>query len=327
MFNIYKKIYVTTTKEVDLIHNRVIVLHDQFKDVVFDQLASPHDITQQGLIYNSPMFEKLLQDYFSNDLSNFYNWLNTQEKLKIACSQSQYMKLLCYILLELQTTFNITDNHIRYILDNHKFNQFLHNHGELLDLKGTMQYIRKQYKICGNLYTKNDVSILPFEIVYALYKWKYITKTAANKKIKIIAPLLLQGQLQDLFESVKVAISKSPIVLQKFCKNPKIKTIDQRIKAINNNPILTKALLKNSKFDLTNKQELDSVVELSHIVIDNDLDFDLQPETEKAELQFFYDLYTTCDITIIEKAKYNFLSTGFIQSKSSKFDSSLIINT
>ena len=107
--------------------------------------------------------------------------------------------------------------------------------------------------------------------------------------------------------------------------DPSITSVDDIIKAIFTNPLLTK-LFCNEVYTVEDV-DLPDVKRLCSIIIAKDFDFDSQPEVDQQELDFFFDLYEQKDIDVIETAKFNFLSTGMVASRQAKFNTGLIMTT
>lgn len=325
MFNVRNKIYVTTGLEVDLVYNRVIVVDPGFDEVVFDIQADPLDSTSVGLLFKATSLDILITEQFNDSWSDFYDFLVGEEKLYIVTNEDDYTKLYARILLEMQDTYGIAGGHLDELLEYQRLKEFLMG-DRLPAFKAMYDTVLATETPEGNLFSSTDAISLPAEMAYAFYKWGYITKDLADAKIATLAPLLLQGQVQNIMGGFKSALGKSTAVLQAYLNDNTIDTVDDIIAAVDSNPILRKGVLEGSNFDLTDAAELAEVVTLCELIIDNDFDYDANPAVDKAEFQLFVDLFNTGDVDIIDAAKYNFMATGFAESRSNKFNSVLMMN-
>ena len=324
MFNVKQKIYVTNDHEVDFVIDRAVLMHADYTDVVFEFWADPDDITSKGLVGKGDTFEDILVNLFNNSIEGFFNWLNAEEDLFLVTDIVNYTKLYSIYLLELQETFGITDAHLDVMIDCQRIKDYFRGN-DLIDFASVFDATKASHVPVGTLFTADDVSALPFEVVFALYKWGYITKAVATPKVAIISERLLEGQVHSLLESVKVILGNSPTILNEFVGGTSIVTIEDMIAAIEGDNLLRTAFRGDCLFNYADPAERAEVMRLCEIAINNEMDFDARPDVDLQEIQMFERLYVDQDIDIIDEARENFVKTGFIASRNNKFNGLLMM--
>ena len=337
MFNIKKKIYVAHADEyIDLMYERSLVLHKKFPSLdSFDR--TNEDTSLKGAIGAFSNLNELLILKFEGDIKKFHEFLNVEEDLLIIADADDYGTLYAHMLLELQNDFGVSDENIKKMIDNQRLKDFFQGSETMRkfmyaqnandsSLERVINKVKASYQPTGQMF--RAISQLPFEVIYAMYKWGNITKTQANGKISEIAGPLLIGQIHNIIEQAKVAVGSDLTIMADYMEQD-IRSVDDVIKVIFNYPLLTKLFCTKEDgvvdVDLSNANDLADIKRLCSIIIDKDMDFDSQPEVDQQELDFFFELYEKQDIDVIDSAKFNFISTGMIATKQEKFNTGLIM--
>lgn len=337
MFNVKKKIYVAHEDElIDMMYERFVVLGDRYETNEFVSFDDTRINTQQtGCVFRYDDLDQMIEQEFDGKVEGFYKFLEKEQNLTIVVTEPDYAKLYAWMCKELIASYNMKEGKAVRMLTTQRIKDFLSSNGPISEfcagsISGVSAFenIWKDefdaYKPTRKLF--GVVHELPFEVAYALYKWGNITKTQANTKINVMARHLLEGQIHNLIESAKLAMYQLPDIVVRYLNNEDIQTVDDMILAIKTHDFLSRVFTENLDIDLQNADDLAEIKKLCNIIIDLDMDYDSQPEIDRAELQFYFDLYDKKDIDIIDNAKFNFLSTGTVASKNVKFNSALVMS-
>jgi len=338
MFNIKKKIYVVQNSElVDLMYERSIIMHPDFRGVsvpTFEGIED--DVTARGVVFVESSLNDAIENVFGGDWQKFHDFLLREEDLQIVVSEHDYVKLFKMVQSELSKTFGVSNANLKKMRDAQILKDYMSGNALMSTFCKTggfeQVYNATEYTALGKLY--GNIFELPFEVAYVLYKWGNISELQVNVKIAALAEGLLLGQIHNLVESAKVALGASPALLQQFLDDDTIESVDDIMSAIEGNALL-KELFRHEcvgghhgdiPFDLTNADTIAELKRFCYAAIDNELDYDSQPDVDKAEIDFFFDLNEKKDVAVLENAKYNFISTGLISSKAEKFNSILLMS-
>jgi len=338
MFNIKKKIYVVHEDEkIDMMYERYIVLHSRFKSMTKFEGAED-DISIKGVVFNYNNIDEMLKVRFDDNVKNFHDVLNKEENLLIIANTNDYARLYMEMQMELKQDFGISEEKLKYMRDTQRMKDFflgsLSMRNFCLALKPNDSAFER---VCDKVKTSyipttklfRSLPELPFEIIYAMYKWGNISKTQANVKIAEIAGPLLLGQIHNTVEQCKIILPVVPEIMQEFMDDDSITSVDDIIKTIYDDNLLTRLFCHSyagfGNINLDDNAEMDLIKKLCSIIILNDMDFDSQPEIDQQEIDFFFELYEKKDIDVIDNAKFNFISTGMVASRQQKFNVGLIM--
>ncbi len=335
MFNIKKKIYVAHEDEyVDFMHERCIVLHSHFKSLeTVDNIEEETDLKGVVGCYNN--YEMMLDNKFDGLVTNFHDFLNKEENLLIIASRKDYARLYMEMQLELESDFGVTEENLEHMRDLQRFKDFFLGSKEMRKFcypgkrkdsafDRVCKTTKKTYKPTGRLF--RNVTQLPLEVIFALYKWGNISKTQANTKIANVATPMLISEIDIIIESGRIALTHSPAILQEYLGDDSIKVTDDCIKAIFADPLLLKLFSgEDSDVDLGDAEEVVAVKRLCSIIISKYEELELQPEVDQGELDFFFELYEKKDIDVVDKARVNLINTGMVATRQGKFNTGLIM--
>lgn len=334
MFNIKNKIYVAHNDElVDLMYERSIILHSHWTAASeFDGLTE--DNKQKGIMATYASYEAMLKLKFEDDVNAFHEFLNTEEDLLIVVTKDDYARLYMEIQLELGNDFGISDDNLETMRDLQRLKDFFLGTADIRKFcyaqrKGDSSFdrvcknVKESYSPTGVLF--RNLTHLPLEVIYAMYKWGNISKKqATNKLLEVILPMLV-SEIDIILESGRIALTSSPEILQEFTGED-IQTTDDVINVIFKQPLLTK-LFCNEQTDINfdDAAEVASVKKLCSIIINKYSDLELQPEVDQEELDFFFEIFETKNIDVIEKARVNLINTGMLATRQGKFNVGLIM--
>lgn len=335
MFNIKKKIYVVHDDEyVDFMYERCLVLHTQFGSV-----NAADDITenkeQKGVVGSFKNYDHLLKSKFNDDVSKFHEFLDGEDNLLIVVKKLDYARLYMEMQLELHKTYGVTYKNLTKMRDLQRQKDFMQGSKDMRKLcvaqsegdsvfDRTAAATKKNYKPTNKMF--GNVTELPLEVIYALYQWGNISKKQANTKIAQIAGPLLTSEVDIILESGRIALYLSTDVLKSYTDNHDIQTSDDALMAIFRDPFLTNMFCSNdTTIDYSNKEEVAAVKKLCNIIINKFIEFNLQPEVDQQELDFFFELFDKKDIEVINKGRVNIINTGLLATRQSKFNSGLIM--
>jgi hypothetical protein len=327
MFNIRRKVYVALDPEVDFSTSRTIIMHKQLNSDYFEFNADMYGSkTSIGVCTKGESFADVAKREFKRDYIRFMTWLSQEEKLLVVTDADSYKRMLSVHLLYLQYSFKLTNEELDKIVEYQMLKDYIQDNSKI-DFTTVFNLMRTEYNPTGKLHPVNDIESLPFELVYAFYKWGKIDKKTANIKMASMAGELLRGHVHNTMENAKLQLGVDFNLLNRYLEREDITTVSQAIDAVEENAFLRKAFKPNCEFDFNNNLEYTEAIKICEIAIDLDLDHDSDPTDDLAELNFFTELFKKKDITIIDKAKYNYLSTGFIASRANKINGPLFMNT
>jgi len=335
MFCIKKKIYVVHEDElVDLMYERCLVLHSHHAGLLaFDDMESNKD--RKGPLGTFNNYKHMMKTKFNSSPQEFHEFLNHEEDLLIIVDKNDYAQLYAEVLMELEFDFGVTKSRLGTMLDQQRLKDFFQGSTEMRKFcyaqnrrdsafDRVAKKVKKEYKPTGDLF--RNIAHLPIEVAYALYKWGNLSKQQANAKLIHLLKPLLESEVDIILESGRHAIASSPEIIKNYKKDRSIKNVDDMIKAIFSDPFLTKVFCSDqTDIDLDNKEEVANVKKLCSIIIEKYSDFEIQPEVDQQELDFFFELYETQDIDVIEKARVNLINTGMMATRQGKFNTGLIM--
>lgn len=338
MFNIKKKIYVAHENElVELMQERCIILHPRHESL-YEIPDATDDKTQRGVVGSWPNYDAMLTMKFESNVKNFFDFLETEEDLMIVVTELDYARLYAEVLMELKQDYGIIDANIDKMLEHQRLKDFFQGPSVLRAFcyasEATPSAFEQKFRKVADSYVPTaklyrNISELPFEVIYAMYKWGNISRVQANVKIAAIAEALFKGQIENVIEQGKVAVASDPTILQEYTGDNTISSIDEIIRTIFGDGFLQKVFCYTApgeELDLSDGTNLTDIKNLCAIIIAKDLDFDSQPAVDQQEFDFFADLYEQQDIDVIDNAKFNFISTGTVATKQQKFNASLIMS-
>lgn len=328
MFNIKKKIYAIHNSEfVDLMYERSIIAHPRYKGVSVPTYAGiEDDITMPGVVFVETSLDEMIENRFDNDWEKFYDFLLKEEDLQIIVSEHDYVRLYKMVQLELQKTYGISDENLLKMRDLQILKDY--TTGPLptttFCATGSFEQVFQatSFTPTGKLY--GNISELPFEVAYVMYKWGNISEAQVNVKVAALAEGLLEGQIRSLMDNARTLLGSSPAWLQAYLDDDTIDSVSKVMAEIDANELL-KSLMRHESVDLSDSQIIAEVKKVCYAVIENELDFDSQPEVDKEELDFFFDLNETKSVETLDKARYNFIATGMVSTKAEKFNSMLMM--
>lgn len=335
MFNIKKKIYVAHENElVDLMYHRCVILHKDYPSLTGTDDMSD-DKSARGVLAAFNNYAHMMKAKFNDDPRKFHDFLNQEENLLIVANKNDYAQIYSECQLELKFDFGVTEANLAVMRNQQRLKDFFLGDLEMRkfcyaqnpkdsSFDRVFKKVKEDYKPTGNLF--RQLPQLPVEVIYAMYKWGNISKNQANTKFSDLARGLLISEIEIILESGKHAIANSPEILQKFLGKKTIKSVDGIIKAIFADPFLTKIFCnEETDIDLDDADEVAKIKKLCAIIIEKYIEFELQPEVDQQELDFFFELYETKDVDVIEKAKVNLINTGMVATRQGKFNTGLIM--
>ncbi len=335
MFCIKKKIYVVHEDElVDLMYERNIVLHSHHKGLIgFDD--SQTNKQRKGTLGAFNNYDEMLKTRFHGDPRKFHKFLNLEEDLIIVAKKNDYARIYAEMLMELEFDFGVSRVNLGKMLDQQRLKDFFQGSKEMRKFcyaqkardsafDRVVKKVKKEYTPTGEMF--RNVVQLPIEVSYALYKWGYLSEKQVNAKLETIVKPLLESEIDIILDSGRQAISNSPEILQRYMDDEEIKKVDDMIKVIFSDPFLTKVFCGDqTDIDLEDADEVAKVKKLCEIIIEKYEEFELQPEVDKQELDFFFELYEKKDVGVIDKAKVNLINTGMVATRQGKFNTGLIM--
>lgn len=334
MFNIKSKIYVAHDQEqVDLMYERCLVLHSHWTPASeFNDMEE--DKTQKGILATFGTYEDMINLKFNGSVKEFHEFLNQEEDLLIIVSKNDYARLYAEMQLELANDFGITEVNLELMRDLQRLKDFFLGTMEMRKFcyaqrtgdsvfDRVFKKAKDEYKPSGILF--RNISQLPFEVIFALYKWGNISKVQATNKVVTVAKSMLISEIDIILESGRIALTHSPDILIEYTDKD-LQTTDDVMKAIFSDPLLTKLFSADfTDVNFENAEEVEAVKKLCNIIIENYSKLELQPEVDHEELDFFFKLFETQDIDVVEKARVNLVNTGMMATRQGKFNTGLIM--
>lgn len=331
MYNIKQKVYVTTDlPDAEQMYGRNVCLLPDYSDtwVAGEQgTADKFNPNDGGCVFIKSSLDTLVAEEFHGNIGEFLDWLANEHDCLIVVDEPDYVKLFCMMILELQSGFQLSDEQVNLIVDcqylkDYFYGKYIPTFHEQFNL------IKAQYETTGFISDTYAEQNMPFEIVYALYKWDKISRDRMNTKLSIVAEAFFLDYFREQIQAAKITLGGSSDIVTEYLGVAKgsLDNTEDLINAIENEPVLREVFKgEDCNFNLADATIQANVVRLAQLFIDHSLDMDTDPAKDTDELNFFLDIYKLKDIDIINRAKFDFINTGFIAMRLRKFNSLLLM--
>jgi hypothetical protein len=330
MFNLRHKIYVAEEGEFQFSNaSRYLILHETYfqESIAHVMTAALDDPKSKGATYSEATFNSLVSNRFGGDLAACCKWITDQENMKIICDDRNYKMMFAFVLLELKHTFRLSDEQALVLLDAHKANEYISN-GKDYDFRTEYELQKQLYKPCGKMFAVEDPQSISSEWVYALYKWDKVDKVIANAKIATLTGDFLRSQIANEIQHSRLALAFDQQFLREYLDvdEAAIGSFDDAINAIRSNALLSTAYNRMDLIDIDDDNDRAELIKLCHCIIENSLDMDSEPAIDKQVFDLFVEFYNDKNIDLLEANKYNFMNSGFVSSRSQKFNKIIIMS-
>lgn len=270
MYNIKNKIYVN--------HINKFTTHDG-PFIILDptQIDNIHFSSDIDCVHMYQSFDDMINIEYDNDISNFWKYLDTVEKLRIYTT-SEYDNIFLRIIAELQKTFDISNDDLDKILELTNVNEYLIENNDTDYIK---LFELSDYTPIGSLYDSKSIEELPIEYV-AILTNKYITNEQSLIKLLPLANAMLKDYISSMLNHVKNLVIHNPEILQEYKNDQTILT-----------PSDIKNTILNDKF-------------LSVFLVEKNIDINVSLDniTKLFEITFMFENITDSDHHFVEYSKF-----------------------